>query len=59
MKMPNGALAIDGFTLGNATDANDTTTELTVSIAATHGTLTLGTTTELASRILLAMVQER
>ncbi len=40
----NGALSINGFTLGNAGDANDTTTELTVSIAATHGTLTLGTT---------------
>jgi len=43
----NGALAINGFTLGNAGDANDTTTELTVSIAATHGTLTLGTTTNI------------
>ncbi len=41
----DGALAINGFTLGNAGDADDTTTELTISIAAAHGTLTLGTTT--------------
>ncbi len=40
----NGALAISGFTLGNANNMDDTTTELTVSIAAAHGTLTLGTT---------------
>lgn len=39
----NGALSISGFTLGNAYNPNDTTTELTVSIAAAHGTLTLGT----------------
>lgn len=37
----NGELAISGFSLGNANDMNDTTTELTVSITAAHGTLRL------------------
>lgn len=41
----NGELSINGFTLGNALDADDTSTELTVSITAAHGTLRLGGTT--------------